>query len=235
MNKSKHTFFCPEIDSLELDETEAGHALRVLRLKSKDIISVINGKGQRVEAEISEISKKKLTFRIIKEVSSDEIKSPLHIAIAPTKSNDRFNFFLEKSTELGLHEISPIHCSNSERKIFKREKAEKTLVSAMKQSGNLHLPKLNEMKPLKDFILCDYGDAKKFIAHCDDDLQKKNFKDLISQNDNKIIILIGPEGDFTPEEITLAKQNNFIPVTLGNTRLRTETAGIIACHTVYLQ
>lgn len=235
MNKSKHTFFCPLIDSGLLGEDEAGHASRVLRLQVNDMISIINGKGLKVEAAITEISKKSLSFKVQEEIENVQIKSPLHIAIAPTKSNDRFNFFLEKVTELGLAQISPIQSSNSERKIFKRDKAEKTLISALKQSGNLHLPQLNEMVSFKEFIERDQQGAIKYIAHCEEDQIKQEFKTLIENNERNIVILIGPEGDFTPEEITLAKENNYIPVSLGKTRLRTETAGIIACHTVYLQ
>ena len=235
MNKSKHTFFCPQIESGTLEEDEAGHASRVLRLQVNDIISIVNGQGLKVEAVISEISKKNLSFTVQKEIEYEHTKLPLHIAIAPTKSNDRFNFFLEKVTELGLAEISPIQSSNSERKVFKKDKAEKTLISALKQSGNLHLPLLNNLLSFKDFIRKDLGDTKKFIAHCEDDQVKQEFKTLLENNDRNVVILIGPEGDFTPEEITLAKEYNYTPVSLGKSRLRTETAGIIACHTVYLQ
>lgn len=235
MNKSKHSFFCPKITDGVLSEDESGHAARVLRLEIGDLISIIDGQGSRYEAKINAITKKQVGFTILNEAETNHEVNSLHIAIAPTKSIDRFNFFLEKCTELGLQEISPIQSSNSERKIFKRDKSEKTLISALKQSGNLFLPQLNEMRSFKNFIQQDFALAKKFIAHCEPDQVKKEFKDLIDPKDENIIILIGPEGDFTSEEITLAKDNNFLPVSLGKSRLRTETAGIIACHTVYSQ
>lgn len=235
MNKSKHTFFCPDLDSGMLDEIEAGHALRVLRLQVGDQITVINGKGRKLSATILESSKKSLTFEPIQEIEGEAIKIPLHIAIAPTKSNDRFNFFLEKCTEMGLSAITPLKTSNSERKVFKTEKGVKTLVSALKQSGNLYLPDLSEQINFKEFISQEFGASKKFIAHCENDPSKVNFKDCFIEKNEDVLILIGPEGDFTQEEINLAKEKDFTPVSLGNSRLRTETAGIIACHTAYLQ
>ena len=235
MNKSKHTFFCPEIKLGVLNEDESGHASRVLRLQISDVITIVDGKGGKFESQITSISKKQVGFQILNEEQVDDPELSLHIAIAPTKSNDRFNFFLEKCTELSLKEISPIQCSNSERKIFKRDKSEKTLVSALKQSGNLYLPQLNELQGFKNFVSSDFGSSKKFIAHCEEDSIKHEFKDLIENVDENIIILIGPEGDFTTEEINLAKDNGFLPVSLGKSRLRTETAGIVACHTAYLR
>jgi 16S rRNA (uracil1498-N3)-methyltransferase len=216
-----------------LNEDESGHAIRVLRLAEDDHITIVNGKGRSAVAKITSTSKKEVGFEIINEIDNEAHPLHLHIGIGPTKSIDRFSFFLEKATEMGVQEVTPILSTNSERKILKEEKLRKGMVSALKQSGNLFLPVLNDMSILKDFITQDFGSAKKFIAHCNEDVEKIDLKDQINSEEN-IVILIGPEGDFTHEEIKFAKENGFKTITLGNSRLRTETAGILACHTVYL-
>jgi 16S rRNA (uracil1498-N3)-methyltransferase len=155
----------------------------------------------------------------------------LHIAIAPTKNMDRFEWFLEKATEIGIDEITPIICSRSERKVIKTERCNRILLSAMKQSLKVHLPKLNEAISLNDFLKQDYEGAK-YIAHCEDG-EKKELK--IVNKTEKYLILIGPEGDFSPKEIDLALHNQFKAVSLGTSRLRTETAGIVAVHTLNLK
>lgn len=234
MNKSKHTFFCRDLNFGVLNEEESIHAIRVLRLVEGNIITVIDGAGRQVEAKITSDQKKEVGFEIINEIQHDLHSLAIQIAIAPTKNIDRFSFFLEKVTEMGIREVSPVLCSNSERKELRIDKAKKGLISAIKQSGNLYLPKLNEMVDLKSFITKDFGKAQKFIAHCFDDPNKKKFHQIVNKAEN-VVILIGPEGDFTLEEINLAQESGFMPVSLGNTRLRTETAGILACHTVYLR
>lgn len=140
-------------------------------------------------------------------------------------------WFLEKATEIGIHEITPILCEHSERKVYKIDRAEKIIQSALKQSNQYFLPKINEPVPFSNFVKTAF-DGQKFIAHCEE-TAKRSFKNEIKLN-SKILILIGPEGDFSTKEINLAIENKFVPVTLGNTRLRTETAALVACHTVAL-
>lgn len=233
MKTTKHTFYCDDLANGFLSEEESHHAFRVLRLKKGQSITIINGKGTSVVAQIIESTKKQLNFNVISSVFKEAVLPYIHIGIAPTKSMDRFEFFLEKVTELGINEITPLLCKNSERKVVRQNRLEKIVMSAVKQSGNLYLPKVNALTTINDFVLGNTSKNESFIAHCEDDLSKHQLKDVL-QNQKKICILIGPEGDFTKEEIILAKENNFKPVALGNTRLRTETAGIIACHTVKL-
>jgi 16S rRNA (uracil1498-N3)-methyltransferase len=153
----------------------------------------------------------------------------LHIAIAPTKMNDRFEWFLEKATEIGIDEITPLYCDHSERKQIKIERMEKVVISAMKQSLKYKLPKLNEPEKFKDFIHQKDWDLG-LIAHCQQG-DKKQMRDLIREK-KKIMILIGPEGDFSDQEISEAKANGLYPVSLGESRLRTETAGVVACSNI---
>lgn len=235
MNQSAHRFFCENIESGSLGEEETGHALRVLRLGAGDIIQLLDGKGNSALAEIVDESKRGLRF-LVKSVLKNQISIPdLHIAIAPTKNIDRFEFFLEKACEIGIRKIIPIRSRNSERKEIKLDKLQKNLISAMKQSGHTFLPELIELVDFK-VLLKDHLNTyeQKFIAHCENDLDKKLLADLILPA-KKTLILIGPEGDFTPEEINLAKESGFVPVSLGNSRLRTETAGIVACVTAHLK
>ncbi|MEO9531374.1 MAG: RsmE family RNA methyltransferase [Crocinitomicaceae bacterium] len=232
MLKSKHTFFCKDINFGILDETESLHAIRVLRLKIGDHINIINGRGRFVIGKITSTHKKEAGFDIVEEPDIDTHPIPLHIAIAPTKSIDRFSFFVEKCTEMGIKEISPIQTSNSERTTLRIDKVEKVALSALKQSGNLYLPKLTELQSISDFLEQDFGTALKFIAHCETDAEKIKLSQSIEMN-KKCVILIGPEGDFTQEEINLAKSKGFQAISLGSTRLRTETAGVLACHSVY--
>jgi 16S rRNA (uracil1498-N3)-methyltransferase len=143
--------------------------------------------------------------------------------------NDRYEWFLEKATEIGIHEITPIICDRSERKVVNQERFDKIILSAMKQCNQLHLPKLNNAITFKEFIKLK-NDGLQLIAHCEE-TDKKTLKSILKPNEN-ITILIGPEGDFSEKEITLALENNYTPISLGNTRLRTETAAIVACHSV---
>jgi len=171
----------------------------------------------------------KCTAKIISQKQQPKRDYNLHLAVAPTKINDRYEWFLEKATEIGIDSITPIICDHSERKVIKPERFERILQSAMKQSLNCYLPKLNDAISFKDFINLDFeGDL--FIAHCEETDRKYLKQQLNPKTD--ITILIGPEGDFSVKEITEALKNNFIPVTLGETRLRTETAAIVACHSV---
>ncbi|MEX1003008.1 MAG: RsmE family RNA methyltransferase [Crocinitomicaceae bacterium] len=234
MSKAKHTFFCPDLNFGVLNEEESIHAIRVLRLGEGDFIRLLNGKGQMILAKITIADKRGVGFEFLENIHTETNSLPLHIAIAPTKNIDRFTFFLEKATEMGIAEVTPIFTKNSERKNLKIDKLKKGMIAALKQSQNLFFPELHPLIEFEDFIKNDHSTSYQFIAHCDPALDKQPLKKCIHPK-NKNIILIGPEGDFTPEELILAKENGFKSVSLGNARLRTETAGILACHTVYLQ
>ena len=213
------------------DKEESKHIVKVLRKKESDTIFITNGLGFLFESEIILASEKKCEVKITKETFQEPDAFYTHIAVAPTKMNDRLEWFLEKATEIGIHEITPIICDHSERKVYKIDRAEKIIQAAMKQSLHYYIPKINEPISFSQFVKSNI-DGQKFIAHCEE-TDKKSFKNEVNKN-NKVTILIGPEGDFSTKEINLAIENNFIPVTLGNTRLRTETAALVACHTIAL-
>jgi len=214
------------------DKEESKHIVKVLRKKEGDTIFITNGLGFLFESEIILASEKKCEVKIAKETFQQPVAFYTHIAVAPTKMNDRLEWFLEKATEIGIHEITPIICDHSERKVYKIDRAEKIIQAAMKQSLHYYLPKINEPISFSQFVKLNF-EGQKFIAHCEE-TDKKSFKNEIKQKE-KITILIGPEGDFSTKEINLAIANQFIPVTLGNTRLRTETAALVACHTIALK
>ena len=212
-----------------LSPEESKHATKVLRKKEGDILNFTDGKGNFYKAEITLADSRKCRLQIVSSKQKEKQHNyHLHIAIAPTKNMDRFEWFLEKATEIGIDEITPIICSRSERKVIKTERCNKILLSAMKQSLKFHLPKLNKAISLTDFIKQDLKGAK-YIAHCEDG--EKNELKTVSKAE-KTLILIGPEGDFSPKEIELVLQNHFKAVSLGTSRLRTETAGIVAVHTI---
>ena len=232
MKTSKHLFFCDNIDALTLSKEESHHATKVLRLNVEDTIKLLDGKGTIAIARITELHKQAVAFEVLNKQTFKMPKVNLHIGIAPTKSNDRIEFFLEKCTEIGISRITPILTHNSERKNIKIERWQKIITSASKQSQNPYFPEIHPMETLKSFLKKDRsGDL--FIAHCDDSSEKKALKDVLN-NQKEISILIGPEGDFTEEEVNFAIEKNYIPISLGSARLRTETAGIVACHTVNL-
>jgi len=220
------------LKSLTFDKEESRHIVRVLRKKEGDLLTITNGKNTVFTAKITLASDKKCQVQIIDFVSKEPLrKYKLSIAIAPTKSNDRTAWFLEKATEIGLDEIFPILCEHSERKIIKTDRLSKALLTAMKQSLQFQLPKLHELTTLKELILNPFS-GQKFIAYCEEN--KSKALQNIAQAQKDTLLLIGPEGGFSPEEIALALANGFIPVSLGATRLRTETAGIVAVHTINL-
>ena len=219
-------------DEIILSAEESKHATKVLRKKEGDILNFTDGKGAFYKAEIIVADSRKCRLKVVStEQKEKQHNYHLHIAIAPTKNMDRFEWFLEKATEIGIDEITPIICTHSERKKIKTERCNRILLSAMKQSLKFHVPKLNEAMSLSDFIKQDY-EGTKYIAHCEDG-EKKELKRV--NKTEKTIILIGPEGDFSPKEIELALQNQFKAVSLGTSRLRTETAGIIAAHTINIK
>jgi len=190
---------------------------------------VTNGLGILFKTEITLASDSKCTVKIVFIEKTEPSKYYLHLAVAPTKMNDRYEWFLEKATEIGVSEITPIICEHSERKIIKTERFDKIIQSAMKQSNQMYLPKLNDPILFKDFIKIENNDTK-FIAHCEEN-EKKSLKESLKPKTNATI-LIGPEGDFSKKEIQMALDNKYLPISLGNTRLRTETAAIIACSQV---
>lgn len=226
-------FYNPDIqettDNFIFNKEESKHIVKVLRKSVGDILHITNGKGWLFDAEIIISDIKKCQASIINKAKQTKKNYTLHLVVAPTKMNDRFEWFLEKATEIGVDMITPILCNNSERKVIKIERFEKILQSAMKQSLQCYLPKINELISFKSFIDKEF-DGQLFIAHCEDS-GRKSLKELLQKNTD-VTILIGPEGDFSVKEIEMALLRNFIPVTLGNTRLRTETAAISACHSV---
>ena len=226
-------FYNPNINEtteyFSFDKEESKHIIKVLRKKDTDILFVTNDLGFLFKTEITLASDSKCTVKIISFEKKEESKFKLHLAVAPTKMNDRFEWFLEKATEIGIYEITPIICDRSERKVINAERFDKIILSAMKQSNELFLPKLNNAITFKEFIK-QQNKGLQLIAHCEE-TDKKTLKSVLKPNEN-VTLLIGPEGDFSEKEIALALENNYIPVSLGNTRLRTETAAVVACHSV---
>ena len=223
-------FYCPEILKGQnfLDKEESAHAIRVLRMKQGNDLTIVDGQGGFYLSKITNANPNQCVFEIIeKKENFGKRNCFLHIAFAPTKNMDRTEYFLEKATEIGIDEITFLNCEKSERRILKIERTEKIVVSAMKQSIKAFLPKLNEITDFKKFIQSQNAGSK-FIAHCNEG-EKISFKDVVRNNKN-ILILIGPEGDFSSDEIKFANENGYISITLGNSRLRTETAGIVACQ-----
>ena len=217
-----------------IEGDEAWHCIKVLRLKINDKITLTDGRGFLYNALVSSINQKKKILEVeILEVKEKQ-KYPtanLHIAIAPTKNIDRFEYFVEKATEIGVNEITPIITDNSERKTVNIERVSKILVSAIKQSGQFYLPTLNNVIHFNKFIEMNHCENK-FIAHCND-TEKKSLNDYVKKGQDSLI-LIGPEGDFSKEEIAISIKKDFKALSLGNTRLRTETAGVVACHSFNL-
>jgi 16S rRNA (uracil1498-N3)-methyltransferase len=228
-------FYNSEIKSgdktFTFDKEESKHIIKVLRKQEGHKIHITNGLGYLFISEIIIGLEKKCEVKINEEHFFKPTNFYTHIAVAPTKMNDRLEWFLEKATEIGIHEITPIICEHSERKVYKIDRAEKIIQAAMKQSLHYYLPKINEPISLSQFVKSNI-DGQKFIAHCEESNKKSFQKEL--RKEEKVTILIGPEGDFSSKEINLAIENNFIPVTFGNTRLRTETAALVACHTIAL-
>ncbi|MFC0605796.1 16S rRNA (uracil(1498)-N(3))-methyltransferase [Winogradskyella pulchriflava] len=228
-------FYNPNISSndsvFSFDKDESRHIVKVLRKKTEDQLHITNGKGWLFEAELTVANMKQCTVNVTSQSLQPKRNYNLHLAVAPTKMNDRYEWFLEKATEIGIEEITPIICDNSERKVVKLERFEKIIQSAMKQSLQCYLPKLNTPVAFKDFVSQNFTNQT-FIAHCEES-DKKSLKSQLKVNEDAII-LIGPEGDFSVKEIEIALHHNFIPVTLGDTRLRTETAAVVACHSIAL-
>lgn len=224
-------FYVPNLSTASiLPEEESLHAVKVLRLKTGDSIQIVDGKGGFYNAQITTPHHKHCAFEITETlVDASRRNYKLHIAIAPTKNIDRLEWFIEKATEIGIDEITPVFCQNSERKVVKEERLEKIIVSAAKQSLKAKFPTLNLPCSFNEFIRT-YSAEQQFIAHCYND-DKMLLKSEIKHG-KSILILIGPEGDFSPEEVSTAIKNGYQPVSLGDSRLRTETSGVVACCTV---
>lgn len=226
-----HLFYTPDIlTHPELPSEEAQHCIRVLRLSQGDEITLTDGKGCFYKAEITAVSGKRCMVAITETITQERLwPCHLHIAVAPTKNMDRNEWFAEKATEIGVDEFTFLNCRFSERKVIKTERIEKILVSAMKQSLKARLPKLNEMLSFDTFIQQDFK-GQKFIAHCYEG-EKPLLKDMVRKGEDALV-LIGPEGDFSREEVEKAIAKGFIPISLGKSRLRTETAALVACCTL---
>ncbi len=228
-------FYAPDLDSslFTLSKEESRHIVRVLRMKSGDAIHFTNGKGSFFDCRISDDNPNACIIEVLHEKpGSDQRNFKLHLAVAPTKNISRFEWFLEKATEIGIDQISPIICQHSERKEIKHERLHKVITAAVKQSLKSFHPVL---KPRLSFMECisQKFDGQKFIAHIDDSVSLE-LADAYTKGEDATI-LIGPEGDFSPEEVAMAKENGFQEVKLGPSRLRTETAAVVACHTINLK
>lgn len=222
-----HVFYTPDIDlNTELPEEEAGHCLRVLRLGVGDEIMLTDGKGKFYKAEINAATGKRCSVRIVETIEQEPLwNGHIHLAMAPTKNMDRIEWFAEKATEIGIDELSFLNCRYSERRNLKIERIEKIVVSAIKQSLKARKPIVNELTEFNKFIDKDFG-GRKFIAHCHEG-EKPYLMDVLKEGEDAVV-LIGPEGDFSEEEVMLAKDNGFEAISLGKSRLRTETAALTA-------
>lgn len=228
-----HVFYTPDINSNEyvLNEDESKHCIRVLRLGIGARVHLIDGKGGLYLAEIIGDAKKNVTLRVV-EVNSEYNKRShhLHIAVAPTKNIDRLEWFLEKATEIGIEEITPLICDRSERRVVKEDRLTKVITSAVKQSLQAYHPVLNQATNFSDFLKMNNASVK-MIAHCIEGEPRQFISEILKPGQD-CTLLIGPEGDFSPAEIEMALQSGYKPLTLGNTRLRTETAALAACFEV---
>ncbi|MDC8004169.1 16S rRNA (uracil(1498)-N(3))-methyltransferase [Aureisphaera galaxeae] len=226
-------FYHPNIDTstteIVFDKEESRHIAKVLRKKEGDLLDVTNGKGNFFSVEIVSLMPKQCLAIVKDSRTIGPLPYQLHMAVAPTKNNDRFEWFLEKATEIGIHRITPIICEHSERRVIKKDRFERIIESAMKQSLKAHKPILEDAVAFNEFIESQKGSqSKNLMAFCGA-VEKSTLKQQVAKNES-VVILIGPEGDFSYKEYELAKQYGFEVITLGNSRLRTETAAIAACH-----
>lgn len=237
--KEERFFYDPQVSG-ELPSEEAHHAVRVLRLQVGDEIRLMDGKGTFYRAVITAATGHRCLYRIEEtQAQQPAWQGHLHLAMAPTKLMDRVEWFAEKATEIGFDELTFLDCQFSERRVVKEERIEKILVSAMKQSHKAWKPMLNEMKRFRDFIKQE-REGDKFICHCYDmeDVEQTGFKPLLMDVLRRGVdttVLIGPEGDFSIDEVRLALQNGYHSVSLGRSRLRTETAALVAVHMMQLK
>lgn len=229
-----NVFYLPDaqLGTISFPEEESKHIVKVLRMKEGDRFCVTNGNGSLFDAELVDAHPKRATADLSNQRSGYDNKDfKLTIAIAPTKLNERTEWFLEKATEIGIDEVKLFASYHSERRVANVERFKKIVVAAMKQSVKSKMPVVEEMVSFDKLVKQNF-DGQKFIAWIDDDVNEQ-LCDLYKKGENAIV-LIGPEGDFSKEEVELAKQNGFVPVSLGEARLRTETAAVVACHTIQL-
>lgn len=228
-----HRFYAPDITTtMLLPDEEAQHCVRVLRLKEGEEVEVVDGKGHLHLCRILNANAKNCAVEI---VGTTDVKPHwrcrITVAIAPTKNMDRMEWMAEKVTEMGVDRIVPLLCRYSERKVLKTERLRKILVAAMKQSLKATLPQLDDLTPFDDFMKA-LPNGQRFIAYCDPAIPRRDFvKECLPESD--VTILVGPEGDFSQPEIRAALDAGFIPVSLGDSRLRTETAGVFACAAIH--
>ena len=229
-----HLFYTPDLqdDTYRLSEEESKHCVRVLRLTEGDTLFLVDGRGQFCQAVITFAHPKACMLKVVdRKVNYGKREYGLTIAVSPTKNIDRYEWFLEKGTEIGIDSVIPLISRYSERKEIKPERLEKVMISAIKQSIKAYLPELKPLMSFKELMKTPF-DGQKFIAHCNEG-EKILLRDAVGRG-KEVLILIGPEGDFSNEEVALALNNGFIPVSLGDSRLRTETAALVACYTVNL-
>lgn len=229
-----HIFYTPQVNQglCTLSEEESKHCVKVLRLAKGDEVTLIDGVGGYYLAEIDDPNPKRCTISVKKKTENyGQRPYSIHIAIAPTKNLDRIEWFLEKAVEMGIDEITPLICQHSERRNVNSDRLEKIILSAMKQSIKAFKPTLNDATQFNTFVKANRK-GKKLIAHCIES-DKVSLKSMVD-DETDYTILIGPEGDFSQEEVDLAVKNGYICVHLGPCRLRTETAGVVACHTINL-
>ena len=226
-------FYTPDIETTdELPEEEAAHCVRVLRLQQGDELMLTDGKGYFYKAQIAGVSGKRCRVTVLERTEQEPLWSGhLHLAMAPTKNMDRTEWFAEKATEIGFDELTFLNCRYSERRVVKTERVDKILISAMKQSLKARKPVLNEMTDFQKFIVQPFT-GQKFIAHCHPG-DKTLLRQALKPGEDALV-LIGPEGDFSEEEVALALSKDFVPISLGRSRLRTETAALVACHLMNL-
>ena len=223
-------FYAPEISlpRYTLSEEESKHCIRVLRMEQGDELHITDGKGTMYRCKVVDANAKRCTVEVVERWDEwEKLPYRLTMAVAPTKNIDRFEWFLEKATEVGISEVYPIECDHSERRQIKLEREEKVITSAVKQSLKAYHPTLHDLTPVKRVMAMDF-DGDKYIAHCNDELGEREYLGSLIKKERNTLILIGPEGDFSPEEINFALQNGFKAISLGKQRLRTETAAVVA-------
>lgn len=228
-------FYAPEIESNPiLPESDSQHCVRVLRMKSGDMIEVIDGKGHRYKCRLTDAHPKRAMVEIVEQ---EDVPLPwsqqIIVGVAPTKHLDRMEWMVEKLTEIGVNRIIPLLCRYSERKEIKTERLEKIAISAMKQSLKAVKPQIDEMTPIAR-VVAEVKASQRFIAYCDASIPRKLLSHEYRASEDSLI-LIGPEGDFSQEEIKTALSAGFAPISLGDNRLRTETAAIVACNTFHIK
>ena len=231
-----HRFYCPDIaDTLTLGEEDSKHCVKVLRMGEGDTIEVVDGNGTLYTCRITMAHPKRCAVEV-----TERMQQPPHwehrivLGVAPTKNLDRIEWLVEKCVEMGVDRIIPLRCHNSERTVLKTERLKKIMVSAMKQSLKATLPLLDEMTPVAQ-VLAEPFEGTRCIAYCDEQLPRGQRLTLtgVYQPGQDVMVLIGPEGDFSPEEVAMAREAGFVPVTLGESRLRTETAGMMAVAAIH--